>query len=192
MKDRFFGVYLSCELCCYFRWVRSCGLGRFSLTGYLHLTTSYAMLSTWPSQLFLQVNQSKQVLSKWSMTFPDKFTCLRYHIRSPLPLSTLSVLPITMIFISLMLGQLWPKPGALPPSSSLLLYSLIFFVRLIFFLEVKCTESASVWLMHWEALYKYLYTTQNIQATMQLSDLTLDSVVFGSKLMFIHSFRPFL
>ena len=37
-------------------------------------------------------------------------------------------------------------------------------LSLTFLLELKRTESASVWLMQWEALYKYLYTISTIKS----------------------------
>jgi len=68
----------------------------------------------------------------------------------------------------------WSFSLKLPPFSSLFLYSLCspflvsllpfsclsLILSLIFSLELKCTESASVWLMLWEALYQYLYVIQ--------------------------------
>ena len=69
-----------------------------------------------------------------------------------------STVPQTGAFASIGLS-LWKF---LPPSlrSSILSLPLYLILSLTFFLGLKCTERASVWLMPWEALYKRPYTIQ--------------------------------
>ena len=49
-----------------------------------------------------------------------------------------------------------------------------------FFLELKCTENASVWLTPCEALYKYLYTIQ--YNTMQYNTIHCNAIQYNTKL----------
>src|SRR6218665_1395558 len=95
---------------------------------------------------------------------------------SLLSLSTISALPKAMIFSCLMLRQPWDTLGPLlllfchSGITSLLLFVRLFYLlpfprpflalSLTFFLELKCTESAYLWLTPSEALYKYLNIIQ--------------------------------
>jgi len=89
-----------------------------------------------------------------------------------LPLFVVSALPNTTIFSCLVLWQPWPTLGPLlllirhSGITSLLLFFRLFYLlpfprlflvlSLTFFLELKSTESASVWFTLWEVLYNHV------------------------------------
>jgi len=129
---------------------------------------------------------------KSQLSCAPKYLC--DHIRPPISASSVSTLCNDMIFSCLVLRQPWPTPGPLlllvsHSGITFLLFSLVYSLcstflvslslalSLTFFLDLKCTESASVWLTLWEALYKYLYT---IQYNIQYNSVIEKSISHGS------------